>query len=93
MHAESAPRPPRQLLVADQHHYCRAFEATLTAADVTLLRGARAREAPCSGTDLPGSVRQVIESTDDILEAQLDLESCAAIRRRLPAAPCSRVWP
>jgi hypothetical protein len=63
-----------QTVIADKHYYGRAFEATLAAAGITLLRAARANEPPRPGAHLLKPLRQVIESINDTLKGQLDLE-------------------
>jgi hypothetical protein len=63
-----------QTLIADKHYYGRAFEATLAAEGITLLRAARAKEKPRPGAHLLKPLRQVIESINDTLKGQLDLE-------------------
>jgi hypothetical protein len=63
-----------QTLIADKHYYGRAFEDTLAADGITLLRAARATEQPRPGAHLLKPLRQVIESVNDTLKGQLDLE-------------------
>ncbi len=63
-----------QTVIADKNYYGREFEATLTEAGLTLLRPARKREAPRPGTRFFKPLRQVIESINDTLKGQLDLE-------------------
>jgi Transposase DDE domain len=63
-----------QTLIADKHYYGRAFEDTLAADGITLLRAARAKEKPRPGAPLLKPLRQVIESINDTLKGQLDLE-------------------
>ena len=63
-----------QTVIADRHYYGRQFEATLGGHGITLLRPARACEAPRPGARLFKPLRQVIESINDTLKGQLDLE-------------------
>jgi len=63
-----------QTVIADKHYYGHAFEATLAAAGITLLRASRAKEKPRPGAHLLKPLRQVIESVNDTLKGQLDLE-------------------
>ena len=61
-------------VIADRHYYGRQFEATLNGHGITLLRPARAGEAPRPGARLFKPLRQVIESINDTFKGQLDLE-------------------
>jgi Transposase DDE domain len=63
-----------QTVIADKHYYGRAFEAALAADGITLLRAARDKEEPRPGASLLKPLRQVIESINDTLKGQLDLE-------------------
>jgi Transposase DDE domain len=63
-----------QIVIADKHYYGRAFEATPAADGITLLRAARDKEEPRPGASLLKPLRQVIESINDTLKGQLDLE-------------------
>jgi hypothetical protein len=63
-----------QTVIADRHYYGRQFETTLTRHGITLLRPARTGEAPRPGARLFRPLRQVIESINDTLKGQLDLE-------------------
>ena len=63
-----------QTVIADRHYYGRQFETTLTGHGITLLRPARAGEAPRPGAPLFRPLRQVIESINDTFKGQLDLE-------------------
>jgi Transposase DDE domain len=63
-----------QTVLADRQYYGRMFEATLTDHGITLLRPARTGEKPRSGAPLFKPLRQVIESINDTLKGQLDLE-------------------
>jgi len=63
-----------QTVIADRAYYGRQFETTLHGHGVTLLRPARAGERPRPGARLFKPLRQVIESINDTLKGQLDLE-------------------
>jgi len=63
-----------QIMIADKNYYGREFEATLTDAELNLLRPARKGEAPRAGTEFFKPLRQVIESINDTFKGQLDLE-------------------
>src|SRR4051794_14631204 len=63
-----------QTVIADRHYYGRQFESTLNDYGITLLRPARAGETPRPGARLFKPLRQVIESINDTLKGQLDLE-------------------
>jgi Transposase DDE domain len=65
---------PGQTLIADRHYYGAAFEAALAAAGLTLLRPARKGEPPRPGSRFFKPLRQVIESINQTLKGQLDLE-------------------
>ncbi len=63
-----------QTVIADRHYYGRQFEATLHGHGITLLRPARAGETARPGAHLFKPLRQVVESINDTLKGQLDLE-------------------
>ena len=65
---------PVQTLMADKNYYDSQFEATLADAGIELLRPARKGEKPRAGQHLFKPLRQVIESINNTLKAQLDLE-------------------
>ena len=65
---------PNQKLMADKNYYGNAFEAALTNADIELLRPARKGEKPRPGQQYFKPFRQVIESINNTLKSQLDLE-------------------
>jgi DDE family transposase len=65
---------PGLLLICDKGFASRRFEADLAAAGVCLLRPYRADEKPRHGQHLLKAVRQLIESVNDTLKGQLDLE-------------------
>lgn len=62
------------LLIADKGFASRRFEAELAHRGVTLLRPSFKREKTRPGEHLLKSVRQLIESVNDTLKGQLDLE-------------------
>jgi hypothetical protein len=65
---------PGQLLIGDKNYYGRDFEAELAADGLTLLRPARKGEPEPAGRQYFKPLRQVIESVNDTLKGQLDLE-------------------
>ena len=65
---------PGQTLIADRQYYGAQFEATLTAQHLRLLRPARKGEHERPGAHLFKPLRQTIESINQTLKAQLDLE-------------------
>jgi Transposase DDE domain len=65
---------PRQLLLVDKGYRDAETEAIMAARGVTLLRPAYKGEAPRPGQRLVGPLRQLIESVNDTLKGQLDLE-------------------
>lgn len=64
-----------QTLIADKAYYGREFEATLARGGINLLRPARKGEPDRPGTRFFKPLRQIIESINDTLKGQLDLES------------------
>jgi Transposase DDE domain len=64
----------RQIIIADRNYYGREFEATIAAAGLELLRPARKGETTRAGTEFFKPLRQVIESINDTLKGQLNLE-------------------
>ena len=65
---------PGQVLLVDKGYRDAETEAILAAWGVTLLRPAYQGEAPRPGQRLFGPLRQLIESVNDTLKGQLDLE-------------------
>jgi hypothetical protein len=63
-----------QTLIGDKNYYGRDFEATLAEAGLGLLRPARKGEPDRPGAHLFKPLRQIIESINDTLKGQLDLE-------------------
>jgi hypothetical protein len=70
----TAPSRAGQIVIGDKNYYGRRFEATLAAAGLDLLRPARKGEPPRAGSVFFKPLRQVIESINDTLKGQLDLE-------------------
>ena len=65
---------PGQILIADRGYASAEFEAFLTERGARLLRPTFKRERARAGTRVLKSVRQIIESINDTLKGQLDLE-------------------
>lgn len=65
---------PGQVILADKGYTSRELEVFLEAHRATLLRPARADEAPRPGARFLKPLRQIIESVNDTLKGQLDLE-------------------
>lgn len=65
---------PRQTIIGDKNYYGRQFEHDLTERDLKLLRPARKGESERTGAHLFKPLRQVIESINQTLKGQLDLE-------------------
>ena len=63
-----------QTLIADKGYASREFETFLDDHHITLLRPAYKNRAPRPGARLLKSFRQIIESVNDTLKGQLDLE-------------------
>ncbi len=90
----------RQITIADKNYFGRIFEAELDAAGIELLRPARKGEKPRPGQRFFKPLRQVIESINDTLKGQLDLEAhggrtiagvCARIAQRILALTAA-IW-
>ncbi|WP_030277938.1 IS982 family transposase [Streptomyces sp. NRRL B-24484] len=79
---------PGQVLLADMNYYGREFEHELAATGLRLLRPARKGESPRPGSALFKPLRQLIESVNQTLKAQLDLERHGG---RTPAGVIVRV--
>ncbi|MCX5388765.1 transposase [Streptomyces sp. NBC_00094] len=71
---ELAADRPGLLLIADKGFPSKEFEADLAFQGAELLRPSFKREKPRKGESLLKSVRQLIESVNDTLKGQLDLE-------------------
>ena len=65
---------PGQVLVADKNYYGREFEAGLAELGVRLVRPARRGEPERPGGGLFKPLRQLVESVNQTLKGQLDLE-------------------
>jgi Transposase DDE domain len=78
-----------QTLIADKNYYGREFEAILPGLGITLLRPARTGEAERPGAQFFKPLRQIIESINDTLKGQLDLEQHGG---RTIAGVIVRVW-
>jgi hypothetical protein len=72
--AELVRERPGLLLVTDKGFASRTLEASLSAGGITLLRPSRKDEAARGGEPVLKKVRQLIESVNDTLKGQLDLE-------------------
>lgn len=87
-------------MIADKNYFGRDFEADLATADITLLRPARKGEQPRPGAQFFKPLRQIIESVNDTLKGQLDLEQhggrtfagvCARVAQRILAMTAA-IW-
>ena len=65
---------PGQTVIGDKNYFGRDFEETIADGGLVLLRPVRKGEAPRAGKQLFKPLRQVIESVNQTLKAQLDLE-------------------
>jgi Transposase DDE domain len=68
------PPRPGQVIIGDKGYYGRDFEGVLAGEQVTLLRPACKGEPETAGRQYFKPLRQVIESVNDTLKGQLDLE-------------------
>jgi hypothetical protein len=87
-------------VIGDKNYYGRDFEADLVSRGITLLRPARKGESPRPGDRFFKPLRQIIESVNDTLKGQLDLERhtgrtiagvCARIAQRILALTAA-IW-
>jgi hypothetical protein len=85
---ELAALLPGQTLIGDKNYFGRRFEAALAGAGTRLLRPARHGEPDRAGAGLFKPLRQIIESINDTLKGQLDLERHGG---RTPAGVITRV--
>jgi Transposase DDE domain len=69
-----AEHRPGQMLIADKNYFGRDFEATLAQTGLHLLRPARKGEPERPGARFFKPLRQIIESINDTLKGQLNLE-------------------
>ena len=90
----------RQILIADKNYFGKAFESDLADSGIELLRPARKGEPPRPGERFFKPLRQVIESINDTLKGQLDLEHhggrtihgvCTRIAQRILALTAA-IW-
>jgi hypothetical protein len=79
---------PRQTMIGDKNYFGKAFEAELAQQGVQLLRPTRKGEAERAGAHLFKPLRQTIESINQTLKGQLDLERHGG---RTPAGVVARV--
>ena len=77
-----------QMLIGDKNYYGHGFEAEVAAAGIDLLRPARKGETERPGAQFFKPLRQIIESINQTLKGQLDLERHGG---RTPAGICARV--
>jgi hypothetical protein len=71
---DGSPTRPGQVVIADKNYFGRDFERELDDQHAVLLRKARKGEAPRPGGQFFKPLRQVIESVNQTLKAQLRLE-------------------
>jgi hypothetical protein len=71
---QSLAWPDGQTVIGDKNYYGRDFEKLLREAGLVLLRPARKGEPEAAGRQYFRPLRQVIESVNDTLKGQLDLE-------------------
>ena len=76
--AELVRERPGLLLITDKGFASRPFERSLSAQGITLLRPSRKQEVLRPGEPMLKKVRQLIESINDTLKGQLDLEQHGA---------------
>jgi hypothetical protein len=74
MEPELLAQRPGQTVIADKGYASAEFETFLTEAGAQLLRPAFKNERPRPGARLLKPLRQIIESVNDTLKGQLDLE-------------------
>jgi len=91
---------PGQTLIADKGYRRASFEAELNNAGITLIRPAIKSEPPRTGGRILKAFRQTIESVNQTLKAQLDLERhggrtkpgvCARVLQRILALTAA-IW-
>src|SRR5680860_1352027 len=78
----------RQMLIGDKNDFGHDFEAGLAENGIELLRPARKGEQPRPGARFFKPLRQIIESVNQTLKGQLDLERHGG---RTPAGVCTRI--
>ena len=69
---------PGQTLIGDKNYFGRLFEQAIADSDLALLRPVRKGEARRAGQQYLKPLRQVIESVNQTLKGQLDLEGHGA---------------
>ena len=74
--------------IGDKNYFGKDFEAEVAQSQITLLRPARKGEKPRSGKQYFKPLRQIIESVNDTLKGQLDLERHGG---RTIAGVCARI--
>jgi hypothetical protein len=79
---------PGQVLMADKGYRRASFETELAAAGITLIRPTFGKEKPRPLQRFLRPFRQIIESVNQTLKAQLDLERHGG---RKPAGVCARI--
>jgi hypothetical protein len=78
----------RQTVIGDKNYYGKTFESDLANTGITLLRPARKGEPTRADERFFKPLRQVIESINDTLKGQLDLEAHGG---RTVAGVCTRI--
>jgi hypothetical protein len=78
----------RQILIADKNYFGHQFETDLAQGGIDLLRPARKGAAPRAGARFFKPLRQIIESVNQTLKGQLDLERHGG---RTTAGVCTRI--
>ena len=95
-----AGRAPGQTVIGDKNYFGADFEEQVADAGIDLLRPARKGEPQRGGSRFFKPLRQVIESVNDTLKGQLDLEQhggrthagvCARVAQRLLALTAA-IW-
>jgi hypothetical protein len=95
-----AGRSPRQIVIGDKNYFGAGFEEGMAAAGLDLLRPARKGERERPGARFLKPLRQIIESVNDTLKGQLDLERhggrtvpgvCARVAQRILALTAA-IW-
>jgi hypothetical protein len=85
---------PGQVIIGDKNYFGRDFEQILAQAGLVLLRPARKGEPARPGSQFFKPLRQVIESVNDTLKGQLDLERHGGhTPQGVTAASCSGCSP